>query len=209
MLLPSWILSYTRWKLEEDSTRLKNWKRFIDYRKIKWFFMPHPSHLHILNIQADEKYTSKYIFFKRNNNFLLSQIRHDKPLSTTNNSFVSEQATTSEQLRKQSLLPPPLQTCFIRSRSTFQFPVYICSNRGPVYQRDEEEEEEEEEASYSFALHASTTWSRYRFPYIPSPGNTYREFKCLRWLDGWTAGRGLACFDGGKLASLADRVSRG
>lgn len=71
--------------------------------------MPHPSHLHILNIQADEKYTSKYIFFKQNNNFLLSQIRHDKPLSTTNNSFVSEQATTSEQLRKQSLLPfsPP------------------------------------------------------------------------------------------------------
>ena len=125
----------------------------------------------------------------------------------TTRSYLNKQQLVSSYENSLSSLSP-LQTCFIRSRSTFQFPVHICSNRGPVYQRDEEEEEEEE-ASYSFALHASTTWSRYRFPYIPSPGNTYREFKCLRWLDGWTAGRGLACFDGGKLASLADRVSRG
>lgn len=67
----------------------------------------------------------------------------------TTRSYLNKQQLASSYENSLSSLSP-LQTCFIRSRSTFQFPVHICSNRGPVYQRDEEEEEEEE-ASYSFA----------------------------------------------------------
>lgn len=96
-------------------------------------------HLHILNIFLNILiyiYIYQWKIYHLNNNFL-SQIRHDKPLSTTNDSFVSEQQ--QQQLvssYENSLLPPPPQTCFIRSRSTFQFPVHICSNR--VYQGEAE-----------------------------------------------------------------------
>lgn len=126
--------------------------RIIVKLKDIWCFIPssYPSftsHIHL--IYTYFKYISKYIniyiyrwkiyfeIYHLNNNFL-SQIRHDKPLSTTNDSFVSEQQQQQQLVSsyENSLLPPPPQTCFIRSRSTFQFPVHICSNR--VYQGEAE-----------------------------------------------------------------------
>lgn len=85
--------------------------------------MPHPSHLHILNIQADEKYTSKYIFFKRNNNFLLSKfamINRYQPRTTR--SYLNKQQLASSYENSLSSLLPSKRALFVHvPRFSFRY----------------------------------------------------------------------------------------